>query len=108
MQRQILGGSGGEPKLPGAGHGCENQHPFHPRQALANTLPHARTEGEVTEARPAAFVLLSEALRVETQRIFPETRVAVGYNLRRQENGSFRNGYAAILVSFCRRARGYP
>src|ERR1700689_4276634 len=98
MQRKILGGTGRKRKLPVADNGCENEHPFHPGQSLADALPCARTKREVGEARPAALVLIREALRFETQRIFPETRVPVGYNLRRQQNGSFGNGYAAILV----------
>src|SRR3984885_3781483 len=105
MQRQIGWGTGRKRKFPVADNGCENENPFHPGQPLANALPRARTKGEVAEARTAAFVLIREALRVETQRIFPETRVPVGYNLRRQQNGSFGNGHATILVSFHRSAR---
>src|ERR1700733_2030894 len=98
-QGQFPGCAAGQRDPPVAGYKGQNQYSFHPRTGAKR---------KVTEAQPPRFVLLSEPLWIEASRILPETRVAMGHHLRRQQYSSFGDRDPAISVFFCRSARRHP
>ncbi len=66
----------------------QEQHAFHPGKRLADAAPCARPEREIGEARAGRLGLGGEALRVETEGVRPEARVAMDDVGREGEDGA--------------------
>ena len=80
-------------------NGRENDLPFHQRELVPDADSSSTTERHVGEARQRRFAVRQETIRIETQRIFEQPRIAMQQPGRDQHDLVFTHLNPPIEVS---------